>query len=476
MVISHEHLDHVDGWFLERLAAHVPVYVPQYPSPVLRAKVLAGGDRPVHEIPAWEERQVAPDIRVIFVTEESPMNHDAAMVIRVGDETLLNMNDARLTARQLRKIRSTVGGTVEVAAIQGAGASWYPVCYRYDEERKRELSARKRSAKLRYVAKVTELVEPAVTLPFAGPPAFLDADLRFANDEMGPQGIFPDQQQVATWLVDETDRYEVAVLLPGDSWDTASGIAADAHWSGFSFDDREAYIESYAARRRPHIEAVRSRYPDPDRDLFDEFRHYFDRVLAMSAYFNESIDINVGFAITGPGGGDWSVDFRSGRESVARHIEDAQYTYQFASRWLPAILTGEIPWEDFFLSLRFEAWRDPDVYNDHLLGLLKFAWPDALEAVESYERQDADDATIDIEVEGVTYRIDRYCPHAGQDLRETGEVLPGGILRCLGHHFEFDLTTGECVNGRSRPIASTVISIDDRSLPAEAENVSRSDT
>lgn len=194
----------------------------------------------------------------------------------------------------------------------------------------------------------------------------------------------------------------------------------------------------------------------------DDFVAYLDRVLAMSPYFNDKIDMRVGFQIEGPGGGNWSVDFRADKEGVFRDIEDCQYTYRFASRWLPSILSGDLPWEDFFLSLRFEAWRDPDLYNDHLLGLLKFAWPDALRAVRDYEVAKRDTATIDVRFEGVTYRIERFCAHAGQDLADTGEVLPGAVLRCLGHHYEFDLATGECLSGRSRPLSTEILEVDDR--------------
>jgi UDP-MurNAc hydroxylase len=39
IVISHEHLDHVDPWFLSQVPAEVPVVVPRHPSPVLRGKI-----------------------------------------------------------------------------------------------------------------------------------------------------------------------------------------------------------------------------------------------------------------------------------------------------------------------------------------------------------------------------------------------------------------------------------------------------
>ncbi|MGH8875281.1 MAG: MBL fold metallo-hydrolase, partial [Acidimicrobiia bacterium] len=129
ILISHEHLDHVDPWFLARVSPEVPVVIPRYPSRVLRRKVLAGGERPIVELEPWEAYELAPGVRAFFVSEESPMNHDSAMVIVADRRSLLNMNDARLSPTQLRAIRAQVAGTVDVLAVQGAGASWYPMCY-----------------------------------------------------------------------------------------------------------------------------------------------------------------------------------------------------------------------------------------------------------------------------------------------------------------------------------------------------------
>jgi len=451
VLISHEHMDHVDPWFLARLPAHVPVVCPWYPSPVLKQKILAGGERPIVQLESWARHEVG-DATVFFVSEDSPMNHDSAMVI-IGDETsVVNMNDARLTPAQLRRIRSEVGGSIDLLFLQAAGASWFPICYEYEPEHRRRLSKSKRLAKLRYVEKAIAVSEPRRSFPFAGPPCFLDDELAGFNSEMGEEGIFPNQDQAITWLkakgVDNT-----TLLLPGDTWDDAKRGKREGHGlDGFRFGDTAAYVDDYRKRRQRHIEAVKERHPFPSEPMDDAFAAYFEPVLDMSEYFNERIAMRTGFEVTGPGGGSWTVDFRPGREAVEHGIDDIGYLYRFESRWLPPLLDGSVPWEDFFLSLRFSAWRSPDVYNDHLLGLLKFAEPDALAAVELYETADRGRETITVDVNGTTYEVERYCPHAGQDLGETGEILADGILRCLGHHYEFDITTGECLNGSIRSL------------------------
>jgi UDP-MurNAc hydroxylase len=469
VVVTHEHLDHLDPWFIARLPAGVPVIVPRYPSPVLRAKLAAAGDRQVIEVAEWDEIEAAPGIRVFFVSEP-PMNHDSAVVVRADRRTLLDLNDARIFPVQVREIRARVGGPIDVLTFQGAGASWFPICYEYPGERRAELSAQKRKAKCSYCSQIMRAVQPTVGIPFAGPPAFLDPALAHHNAEMDG-GIFPDQQQVIDWLATSRRITETALLLPGDAWDAdvagrdlGAARDPDPAWKGFRFEDRVDYLADYAARRRPHVDAVLARHPEPAGDLWPDFAAYFERLSGLNDYFNGRIDMRVGFEIDGPGGGRWAVDFRPGREGVLRDASGCAYHYRFDSQWLPPLLAGEVPWEDFLLSLRFTARRDPDRYNDHLLGLLKFADAGALAAVERFETTLSNDDRIEITYEGCTYRVQRHCPHAGNDLLDTGEVLPGGILRCLAHHYDFDLATGACLTGVSEPLQ--VERVDGRAEPS----------
>ena len=109
------------------------------------------------------------------------------------------------------------------------------------------------------------------------------------------------------------------------------------------------------------------------------------------------------------------------------------------------------------MSFRFCATRDPDVYNDYLVGLLKHADRAALQAVEEYDANRDVDARIVVQTEHGGYELNRYCPHAGEDLSENGIVV-GGVIRCLGHNYEFDLETGTCINGRCAPLSTRALS------------------
>jgi UDP-MurNAc hydroxylase len=456
VAISHEHLDHVDAWWLGRLPRVTPVYVPRYPLSALREKVLASGQTNIREVEAWTDVEVLPGIQLFFVPERSPMNHDSAMVVRSQANVLLNANDARLCPLQLHEIRAKVGH-IDLLALQGAGASWYPMVYQYSNEQKKRLSYRKRMAKFAYVVQAVRAAEPDLVLPFAGPPAFLDTELFHLNNEM-KEGIFPDHEQVAAWMQGQGYN-NVRFLFPGDQLDLRTrAIARDPHWENFSYAERDFYLSAYADRRRDQIAAVKAEFPNPDYDLWTSFNIYFEKLLTFSPYFNHRIGMKVGFEITGPGGFNGAVDFRDGSFGVSRDLNGIEYKYTFESRWLPAILDQRIPWEDFLLSCRIQAWREPDVYNDYLLGLLKFADPQALAAVEAWERTPRGEETIMVRSGARTFEVQRFCPHAGQDLLEVGEILPGDVIRCNGHHFEFDLVSGTCTNGKTETLTTHLAS------------------
>jgi UDP-MurNAc hydroxylase len=134
---------------------------------------------------------------------------------------------------------------------------------------------------------------------------------------------------------------------------------------------------------------------------------------------------------------------------------DTAFRFTFDARWFPGVHAGTLRWEDLLLSRRVNCWRDPDVYNNHLFGLLKFAQVDSLEAVERYETSLQNDASILVQTEDALYQVQRFCPHAGNDLLMTGQVLEGGKLRCVAHRYEFDLESGICVNGSCPSLRST---------------------
>ena len=192
--------------------------------------------------------------------------------------------------------------------------------------------------------------------------------------------------------------------------------------------------------------------PDPASALYERFEDHFMQLGSMSNYFLERIGMTIRFDVSGEAGGTWDVRLGPERVAVSRAGSNTPaYGFRVAARWLDPVLTGRIRWEDLLLSLRFSAWRDPDVYNDYLVGLLKHADPSALQAVEEYETGRDPNDTVALRDGDREVAVSRYCPHAGEDLAESS-VISNGVLRCLAHNFEFDLAIGACINARCDPL------------------------
>mgnify|MGYP001605070770 CR=1 FL=1 len=439
IVLSHAHDDHANVESL-KMVPGVPVVIPTYPSSRLREKVMGAGSRKVVELRPWKEYTI--DGMTVFFVPESSAAHDSAIVVRLGSCVLLNMNDARLSMRQLQSIKARVG-EIDVLALQISGASWHPMCYpQYSAEEAEAISLRKRATKFGFVADAIKVVSAKTVIPFAGPPCFLDPDLFDFNwDKM-----FPTQEEAAVWL-GKQGASGVEVMLPGDKWDVLSRTKqAHPFWGDFSLSgDRRWYLEEYARDCQTRMKEVLGRYPRPNQNVRDSFQKYLEKLSGMSPYFSGKIGMRVGFELEDTGEA-WAVDFCAG--GISKALKDCGYWLRFDSKWLGAILTERIGWDDLLLSLRIQLGRDPDAYNEHLIHLLMCAGDRAsLQAIESLEKKLASSAreTMCVQTNGVWYRVPAQCPHRGHALGP--HMVEGGMLTCPGHGYRFDLKRdGRCVN------------------------------
>ncbi|WP_112238779.1 MBL fold metallo-hydrolase [Kribbella monticola] len=455
VVVSHEHLDHLDLDLIAGLPAEIPVVIPRYPSTIMQRRLRAIGRTRVVVLDAWQRHPLGPDDWLTVIPEQCPMSHDSAVLIKLAGRSVLHTNDARISLAQTRRAMTEVGGQFDLMGAQMSGASWHPVRYEYDEVERERIATIKRVGKFKAVTRLVRQVQPRLVMPYAGPPCFLDDDLFDLNSGLRPGGIFPDQGEALAWLADRLPEQPGVCLLPGDQVDLGSlAVTRDPQWQGFSLDAgpeaRRHYLAEYAVRRRAAIDAVWAANPPPAPGLAERFKAHFESLGTLSEYFLARIGMTVRFEVEGPNGGVWDAHIGPDRVRVDLDGGDCHADYRLIldGRWLDGVVSGRTRWEELLLSLRFTARRQPDQYNDYLVGLLKHADRAALRAVEEFEAARDPEETIELTVNGETIQVSRFCPHAGEDLAETGVVV-NGVLRCLGHNFEFDLRTGDCLNARA---------------------------
>lgn len=451
--VSHNHGDHFDPGFLRDALAADPrrrLHVARFATPwferLARRALGPVADR-LEPHPPWDAFPVAPGVSCFFVPEESPAEVDAAMVVFDDRSALLNLNDARLTTRQLRAVRALVPPSLTVT-LQASGASEYPINYRYPRAEMHRRKIEKRRLKLDHVRRIIEDLEPDRVLFFAGPPVFLDPALARFNDS-SRSSVFPDQLDIVRTFDREAPQLtrRAYFVMPGDT------LSDDHLWSQVdltrpryrAYTDKAAYVAEYRERRGDAVRFDPGEPPDPE-----ELRAFFEAMVGCWPSARRHIDGSLGFVVQGrETSSEWTVDFRTG--VVGRGLaEDALYVLTAPASSVAAVMAGEATWDDVFLSLRTTFDERTDRFVPHVKTLMRYLDREILDEVDRYEREmrdpDREVPTLDVRLPDGVYRIQRQCPHAGADLAFHGTVDADGTITCMSHRFRFDVRTGRCTN------------------------------
>lgn len=451
--ISHIHDDHFDREFLAQVDKRAKIIIPRFPDKRMRRQLEALGLSQIIELDDFEVLVLSPGVAVRLLIQSIPDWHDSALLIKTPHGTILNQNDCKLSEAQLERLLQA-DGSPTVFYAQFSPANWYPIAYGYSAEKEQAIKRLERANHLAmFLRQVTQLA-PQVVVPFAGPPAFLDADTLVHC--LGEDTMFPMMSTAVALVEAQRASGQIAsralALLPGDTLRLPTlDVASDPHWRDFDFAKKDVYLRAYAARRAATIAAYRARLPAARPELFAQFSDYINRLAGDHPYLVNRINMPVLFEIEGPQGGAWLANF-SRTDNVVSRVDGGQYPYAFwiADHYLQAVMDGVITFDTLFLSLRFRARRDPDLYNQDLMTLLKRDDTAALRAVEVHRKQQKKIVHIQLEHAGATYRLEKFCPHAGGNL--THARIDDGVLICPLHGWRFRVSDGKCLTAKCRDL------------------------
>ncbi|HEY7802345.1 MAG TPA: MBL fold metallo-hydrolase, partial [Dehalococcoidia bacterium] len=294
LYVSHGHLDHFDADTLADLPRDLTLVVASFPSRPWVEQVRALGFREVHFLDGEKTVEVAPGVRLQVITEDSAYFADSALIVEGDGEVLVNLNDCHISEPQAQHI---VERHPRIAAVfaQFSGANWYPFVYDFPEEvRVKAARDKVQNSFLRW-KRYMDGLKPGWAVPFAGPPALLDPHTRGYLD--GPDSIFPLPPALISWLAanDPALCDRTLPLLPGDWLNLPDGrIERDETMhAGFSWDALGAYVDRYAERMAPAVEAAVASFAWPSASLFEPFRAYFQAMLAAGPRLATRVDARV---------------------------------------------------------------------------------------------------------------------------------------------------------------------------------------
>ena len=461
LYISHLHLDHFDA---KLLADHVNkdavVLLPDFPVPDLKRELEKLGFQRFFETEdSLKHRISGPkgDLDVMIVALRAPADGpigDSGIVVSDGTTTVFNMNDSRPLALDML---APAFGHIDVHMPQYSGAIWYPMVYDMPDRAKEAFATQKRQRGMDRCRQYIADVGATWVIPSAGPPCFLDPELRSLNDDAGdPANIFPDQMVFLDQLRQHGHNGGL-LMIPGSVADfegsqliSLKHPLPDDEVEKIFTTGKADYIAEYAQRMAPMLAAEKASWaPATGEPLLELLRARLEPFMLQSDQICDGIGYP-GALKMGPE--TVVVDFP--KRTVREPIPDEKFRYGFeiAPELVRTVLRDNEPdWVNtIFLSTRFKAWRVGG-YNEYLYTFFKCLTDERIAYADGWFAEAHDDSST-ITLDG--WEIQRRCPHLKADLSKFG-VVEGTTLTCNLHGWDWDLKTGKCLTSKGHPLRCT---------------------
>jgi UDP-MurNAc hydroxylase len=423
LYISHLHHDHYDERLLRQLDKSICVIAPKYRSKGLVRRINALGFQNILQLDHKETRELAPGVCVTMFLDTSHKENSGLMFDLDGFR-FVDLNDCNLPMSELPT-------NVDMLTAQYSGAMWYPQCYNYPPEIMQSKVKAARSSLMDILHRKVSITGCKWYIPSAGPACFLDPTLEKFNDH--DLTTFPLWENMYPLFQQDCPNVKALRIHPGDHL-TCDGGRVEAHFSrGQASEDLAAYRE----RRKDEWGEF---YDGPEPQIIDEeVDQYFAKLTRRNKHllrdFKKSIHVSTG-------GRTWAVQL--GKLAESFHLDneetlDPAYTFILSPRVFKQILEGKQGWEEALLSMRVTLLREPDVFDSRLISLLRYG----NEPIKTLQIMRERDSREMIERDGL--RIQRFCPHAGEDL--TFANICNGIIECPRHCRKWEIKTGRCIEG-----------------------------
>lgn len=355
LYVSHEHPDHFDPPTLAQLDKNVHVLIANFGRKRFRERLSAIGFRRITELDFDEAFRCADGLQVKLVPSDRGWD-DSAILLSDGHTTVFNVNDCHLDEATLRQIGEQ--HSIDLAFLTFTGASQYPGCFEFPLASKIQRWQDSKRSHCEEFVNWARLLKAKRAVPAAGNFALLAADQLHLNT---PHYVNTPQEAIDA-LAAAAPEIEGLQMNPGDEWTPNGGLCRLC--PAPDWRHRMEAIEALSAEHAGQVAEYFASEPTAPPDLFDRFRDYFHGLLAADPRIGPRVNIVTWWAVEGPAGGDWVVDFRRDRDWVYRGVpQQWNLRLRIPDRLVHLGVTQRANWEDLVLSFRVRLARNPDRYN-----------------------------------------------------------------------------------------------------------------
>lgn len=374
LFLSHEHEDHTDVTTLKQFPRDVPLLICRFATRKFRLFLEQLGFTNIREVTSGEKLDLGDGVAATILNTVEYTN-DSAILVEHEGVRLLNETDCKLGYADLERIGQQ---GLDIGFYMFSGANWYPMMYSYPQDVMLNLVRQRRRSLLRSLVQRVKLTRPRVAVPAAGPCCVLDPEMLWLNSE--ERGIFIDPEVAIRELHEAKLPSEPLYMAATDVWDSLTGF--EPHAPAAFRTPRPSYIHSASQRMAPLIAAARAAEPPANCDLPNLLPEHFNAlVAAQTPTVRKRINAKLALEVSGPRGGEWTIDFTSPGPEFVREgvLPDWTYKIEVEDKLISPLMTGEERFfEHLLLSLRFRPSRRPDEFNEPLYHFLYEPDPERL--------------------------------------------------------------------------------------------------
>jgi UDP-MurNAc hydroxylase len=305
--LSHHHFDHFHYPSLRRISRTAKVLIPRFGVDVMRFELANLGFTDVTELEHGDVTRLATGTRLASY-QYGP--DDSALVVERNGVVLADLNDCKISGASVRPLLRAFGNPTFFFKSHSF-AQAYPNCYNFEDEGDAKYMTREDFVTT-FINEVREM-RPKYAVPFASMVAFLHPESRQCNR----YAVRPPEVVSAANASDTAKATEAVLMIPGDTWDSASGFAIQ---STDYYATREAWIDRLAFENEAKI-AESERADSAIRIPFEQFETFFNGFLrSLPPLIGLMMKRPISFFVASDDKPFWVLDFRTRRvrrESVA---------------------------------------------------------------------------------------------------------------------------------------------------------------
>lgn len=451
--ISHEHQDHFDISFLTSLKnREFTLLLANYDTPRVKQK-LDEINYTCNEIILLNHEEPYPlvdGVITLFIVD-TEINCDSAILVESETSRFLNLNDCKLHDKLDFIVKKY--GLIDVFTAQFSGASWYPTCYETSPKEYETLCQEKINHKFESVALAIDVVKPALYLPSAGPPCFIDPELMPIHAQ--PINTYPRANQLLRYLDERFIKDKLTTrwcdFWPGDVLDVKTLGITHEHSEIVPEASVSSYLQVYAQDYQDffNLRQQENKTINPQ-EVFLKLKSFLLKKIKALTLVNHQVTTLLYWRVSDYPDAMYCIDLAKKTIECVNAIDEAFGYYRItSSAWqINKVLQGELSWSDFALTMRLTLARVPDVYDPILHGFLILD-DDKIKSFceKSYNFTNKKERIV-VECNNRRYSILKYCPHQGADLSQA--QMKGCLLTCPRHQWVFNLEkAGACEDNSS---------------------------